>query len=158
MDLINDWNKSRPVNGAIRPKDALATLTGFEDKFKRLKDEQENIVKAKTALEISESVISINQQAASKLEIAIEELGDLSSIFLNFLIIFFILGVWKSLLPIYNNLDELKEISWLSIQPRKLRQNLEEQLGKLRNLPAQYKQYDAYTHAKSLLQNYLKVF
>ena len=70
----------------------------------------------------------------------------------------FLLGVWKSLLPIYNNLDELKEISWLSIQPRKLRQNLEEQLGKLRNLPAQYKQYDAYTHAKSLLQNYLKVF
>ena len=80
IDLINDWNKSRPINGAIRPKDALATLIGFEDKFKRLKDEQENIVKAKTALEISESVVSINQQAASKLEIAIEELGDLSSI------------------------------------------------------------------------------
>ncbi|CAK5084784.1 unnamed protein product [Meloidogyne enterolobii] len=143
-DLISEWNKSRPVKGAIRPKDALAILTNFEDKFKRLKDEQENIVKAKNALEISESVVSINQQSASKLELAIEELEDLSC-------------VWKSLLPIYNNLDELKEIPWLSIQPRKLRQNLEEQLGKLRNLPSHYKQYDAYAHVKGLLQNYLKM-
>jgi len=79
-ELINEWNKSRPVKGAIRPKDALAILINFEDKFKRLKDEQENIVKAKNALEISESVVSINQQSASKLELAIEELEDLSCI------------------------------------------------------------------------------
>jgi len=79
-ELINEWNKSRPVKGAIRPKDALAILINFEDKFRRLKDEQKNIVKAKNALEISESVVSINQQSASKLELAIEELEDLSCI------------------------------------------------------------------------------
>jgi len=59
----------------------LAILINFEDKFKRLKDEQENIVKAKNALEISESVVSLNQQSASKLEIALEELEDLYFVF-----------------------------------------------------------------------------
>jgi len=59
----------------------LAILSIFEDKFKRLKKEQENIVKAKNALEISESVVSLNQQSASKLEIALEELEDLYFVF-----------------------------------------------------------------------------
>nr|CAD2174297.1 unnamed protein product [Meloidogyne enterolobii] len=80
-DLISEWNKSRPVKGAIRPKDALTILSNFEDKFNRLKEELENIVKAKNALEISESVVSLNQQAASKLELALEELEDLYFVF-----------------------------------------------------------------------------
>uniref|UniRef100_A0A915LY92 Uncharacterized protein n=1 Tax=Meloidogyne javanica TaxID=6303 RepID=A0A915LY92_MELJA len=73
-DLINEWNKSRPVKGAIRPKDALAILTNFEDKFNPLKKELENILKAKNALEISEPVVSLNQQSTSKLELALEDL------------------------------------------------------------------------------------
>jgi dynein heavy chain 1, cytosolic len=53
--------------------------------------------------------------------------------------------------------DEMKEMPWLTIQPRKLRQNLEELLGRLKNLPSQFKSYEAYDSAKHLLQNYSKV-
>lgn len=157
-DVIAEWNKSKPTQGSLRPKDAILLSSTFEDKFKRLKDEQANIVKAKNALEISDSLAHINLQATNKLETAIEELGDLSS---KFLAIFskysFFLDVWKSLLPIYDSLDELKEQQWLSVQPRKLRQNLEELMGRLKGLPSQFKSYETFGNARSLLQNYLKV-
>src|SRR4051812_2065179 len=52
-DNINEWNRQRPTSGIHRPKEALILLSGFEDKFNRLKDEHANIVKAKSALEIS---------------------------------------------------------------------------------------------------------
>lgn len=80
-DVIADWNKSKPIHGTQRPKDALILLTRFEDKFKRLREEQSNIVKAKNALEISDSLIHVSHQATNKLENAVEELEDLSSIF-----------------------------------------------------------------------------
>ncbi|KAL3112905.1 hypothetical protein niasHT_015611 [Heterodera trifolii] len=143
-DLVAEWNKSKPVHGAQRPKEALILLSGFEDKFKRLRDERSNVLNAKNTLEISDSLIHISNQTTNKLEIAIEELNDLT-------------GVWDSLLPVYNNIDELKEIPWLSVQSRKLRQNLEELLAKLKGLPSQYRSYESYDYAKRLLQNYLKM-
>lgn len=143
-DVIADWNKSKPVSGMQRPKEAIILSNGFEDKFKRLKDEQANIIKAKNALEISDTLGHVSHQATNKLEVAIEELADLQ-------------GVWKSLLPIYDHLDGLKEMPWLSVQSRKLRQNLEELLGQLKALPSQYKSYEAYNCVKRLLQNYSKV-
>jgi dynein heavy chain 1 len=51
----------------------------------------------------------------------------------------------------------MKELPWLSVQPRKLRQNLEELISRLKNLPAQFKSYDVYDCAKRLLQNYSKM-
>uniref|UniRef100_A0A915D7E3 AAA+ ATPase domain-containing protein n=1 Tax=Ditylenchus dipsaci TaxID=166011 RepID=A0A915D7E3_9BILA len=143
-DLLSDWNKSKPVHGAQRPKESIMLLNNFEDKFNKVKEELENIVKAKLALEIIDSVNLNGAQATNKLEIAFEELRDLS-------------GVWKALLPIYDSLDEMKEQAWLSIQPRKLRQSLDEQLNRLKQLPSQYRSYESYEHAKRLLQNYSKM-
>lgn len=77
-DLLNEWNRSKPIHGAQRPKEALIALSGFDDKFKRLKDEQANVVKAKNALEIGDSLIHVANQTTNKLEIAIEELKDLT--------------------------------------------------------------------------------
>ena len=40
--------------GNVKPEEALRTLTIFEGKFTRLKEERDNISKAKEALELSE--------------------------------------------------------------------------------------------------------
>jgi len=87
-DVIADWNKSKPVSGMQRPKEAIIILNGFEDKFKRLKDERAKIVEAKNALEINESLghVSHQQEATNKLDEAIEELVKLQ-------------GIWKAFLP-----------------------------------------------------------
>lgn len=57
----------------------------------------------------------------------------------------------------YDAIDELKEKTWLSVQPRKLRQNLDDLLAQLKQLPAKYRSYDSYEYAKRMLHSYSKV-
>uniref|UniRef100_A0AC34GH17 Dynein heavy chain linker domain-containing protein n=1 Tax=Panagrolaimus sp. ES5 TaxID=591445 RepID=A0AC34GH17_9BILA len=108
----------------------------------KLREDRENMIKAKNALEISDATkLNIHMD---KLNVAMEELNDLK-------------GVWGALLPVYNQVDELKEKTWLSIQPRKIRQTLDELLTTLKQLPAQYRSYDSYEYARKMLQNYSKM-
>lgn len=54
VDLLGEWEKNKPVEGAMRPEDASATLAIFEGKIMRLKEERDNVAKAKEALELAE--------------------------------------------------------------------------------------------------------
>lgn len=51
-DLLGEWEKSKPVEGSLRPNDALRQLQTFEAKFSKLKEERDNVAKAKEALEL----------------------------------------------------------------------------------------------------------
>lgn len=53
-DFLNDWESSKPIEGSTRPEDALQQLQMFESKFSRLKEERDNVAKAKEALELQE--------------------------------------------------------------------------------------------------------
>lgn len=53
-DFLNDWERSKPVEGSTRPDEALQQLQMFESKFARLKEERDNVAKAKEALELQE--------------------------------------------------------------------------------------------------------
>ncbi|XP_008487337.1 dynein heavy chain, cytoplasmic-like, partial [Diaphorina citri] len=66
-------------------------------------------------------------------------------------------GVWSELSSVWNQIDELREKPWLSIHPRKLRQQLDALTTKLKELPSRLRQYASYDHVKQLLQNYTKV-
>lgn len=50
----------------------------------------------------------------------------------------------------------MKETPWQTVQPRKLRQQLDELAGQLKELPAKLRQYSSYEHVKRTLQNYAK--
>jgi dynein heavy chain 1 len=112
----------------------------------KLKEERDNIIKAKEALEITESSSTTNQSAQNRVrvQVALEELLDLK-------------GVWNELMLIWKQINELKEKQWITIQPRKLRQSLEELVQQLTNLPQRLRQYDSYVHVKNVLQQYIKV-
>ncbi len=78
----------------------------MEGKFTRLKEERENISKAKEALELAEpGQLSPSEE---RMQVALEELQDLK-------------GVWSELSRIWEQIDEQKEKPWLSVQPRKVR-------------------------------------
>lgn len=53
-DFLTDWERGKPVEGHLRPEDALSQLQLFESKFSRLKEERDNVAKAKEALELQE--------------------------------------------------------------------------------------------------------
>lgn len=80
----------------------------------------------------------------SRMLVVFEELQDLH-------------GVWSELSSVWNQIDELREKPWLSIHPRKLRQQLDALTTKLKELPSRLRQYASYDHVKQLLQNYTKV-
>lgn len=56
-DFLIDWDKHKPTQGKTKPEDALQQLQMFESKFSRLKEERDNVAKAKEALELQESGI-----------------------------------------------------------------------------------------------------
>jgi len=51
-DFFVEWEKQKPVEGSLRPSDALRHLQAFETKYTKLKEERDNVSKAKEALEL----------------------------------------------------------------------------------------------------------
>ena len=145
-DLLAEWEKDKPVAGHFNPDEALAQLATYDTKLMKLKEERDNIIKAKEALEITESSSTSTQSSQNRVrvQVALEELLDLK-------------GVWNELMLIWKQINELKEKQWITIQPRKLRQSLEELVQQLSNLPQRLRQYDSYQHVKNVLQQYIKV-
>lgn len=78
------------------------------------------------------------------MQVVFEELQDLR-------------GVWSELSRIWTQIDETREKPWLSVQPRKLRQQLDAMMAQLKELPARLRQYSSYEYVKKLLQGYTKV-
>lgn len=119
VDFLNDWENNKPIGGKTRPDDALQHLALFESKFSRLKEERDNVAKAKEALELQESAVPNN--SSERMSVVLEELQDLR-------------GVWGELSKIWSQIDETREKNWLSVQPRKLRQSLEAMMSALKGI------------------------
>ena len=142
QDYLQDWEKNKPVEGALRPDAALQKLAIFESKYSRLKEERDNVSKAKEALELQET--GPTSASEDRMTVSFEELNDLK-------------GVWSELARIWEQIDEMKEKPWLSVQPRKLRQQIDGLLGQLKDLPARLRQYASFEYVKKLIQSFQKV-
>ncbi|XP_018619664.2 cytoplasmic dynein 1 heavy chain 1 isoform X1 [Scleropages formosus] len=141
-DLLADWEKTKPVAGNLRPEEALQSLTIYEGKFGRLKDDREKCAKAKEALELTDTGLLSGSE--ERVQVALEELQDLK-------------GVWSELSKVWEQIDQMKEQPWVSVQPRKLRQSLDGLLNQLKNFPARLRQYASYEYVQRLLKGYMKV-
>uniref|UniRef100_A0A8C0WNI1 Dynein heavy chain, cytosolic n=1 Tax=Castor canadensis TaxID=51338 RepID=A0A8C0WNI1_CASCN len=141
-DLLTDWEKTKPVTGNLRPEEALQALTIYEGKFGRLKDDREKCAKAKEALELTDTGLLSGSE--ERVQVALEELQDLK-------------GVWSELSKVWEQIDQMKEQPWVSVQPRKLRQNLDGLLNQLKNFPARLRQYASYEFVQRLLKGYMKI-
>lgn len=71
-----------------------------------MKEDRDNLVKAKEALELAEPGF-VTTSSDDRLVIVVEELKDLKE-------------VWSELSKIWDSIDELRDKPWLSVQPRKV--------------------------------------
>lgn len=55
VEFLTEWERSKPTDGSTRPEDALARLQAMETRYTRLKDERDNVAKAKEALELHDT-------------------------------------------------------------------------------------------------------
>ena len=145
MDYVAEWERGKPVNGDLRPSDALQKIQMFETRYVRLKEERDNVAKAKEALELDEgSVGGGDRGTADKLSVGWEELQDLK-------------GVWSELSKIWEHIEEMKDVPWLSVQPKKVRQQLDGLLTQLKDLPSRLRTYPGYEYVRKVLMSYQKV-
>ncbi|PIC53074.1 hypothetical protein B9Z55_002925 [Caenorhabditis nigoni] len=141
-ETLADWNKNKPVEGAQRPQDALNVITAYEAKLNKLSEERNKMRKARVALDLSDSAHAPSER--DKLSVATEKLAAMKE-------------VWKALQPVYTGIDETKEKTWLSVQPRKIRQSLDELMNQLKQLPVKCRTYPSYEHVKTMLLTYGKM-
>lgn len=134
--LLNEWEQTRPVQGNMRADTAMNTINVFEGKLSRVQEEYDLVCRAKEALDLE-------LVRHTRLEPVIEELRDLKA-------------VWTALSGIWNQVGELRDQSWATIQPRKLRQSLDALLTSTRDMPTRMRQYAAFEYVQDMLRGLLK--
>ena len=136
-EIAAQWNEEKPVSGTIAPDVASATLASFEAKITKLQEESDMVAKAKEALDLPAT-------ADSSLGAILEEVQDFKS-------------VWASLSTIWKSLNELREILWNSVQPRKIRSSIDGLIKMTKEMPSRMRQYAAFEHIQNILRQYMKV-
>ena len=136
QEVVSQWNEEKPVSGTIAPDEASSTLRTFQARLNILHSECEMVSKAKEALDLPSS-------ANDNLGSVIEEVQDYMS-------------VWAALSTIWQNLNELRDTLWTSVQPRKLRQSIEGLIKMTKEMPSRMRQYAAFEHIQSILRQLLK--
>jgi dynein heavy chain 1 len=135
-DITAEWTEDKPVTGNMPPADASTILARFDQKLSQLQTESGNISKAKEALGLPPS-------PENALETLLEEVHDFKS-------------VWSALGIIWASINDLRDVLWTSIQPRKLRANIDDLIKMTKDMPSRMRQYQAFEYVQSTLKQMLK--
>lgn len=135
-DIILEWEQTRPVQGNLRADTAMNTINVFEGKLNRVQEEYDLVCRAKEALDLE-------LVRHTRLEPVFEELRDLKA-------------VWTALSGIWSQINELREIAWATVQPRKLRQQIDGLLSSTKDMPTRMRQYAAFEYVQDGLKGLLK--
>uniref|UniRef100_A0A0X3P013 Dynein heavy chain, cytoplasmic n=1 Tax=Schistocephalus solidus TaxID=70667 RepID=A0A0X3P013_SCHSO len=141
-EMLASWQKEKPIQGSMRPDEAVKALTILEGQFLRLKEERGNLQRAKEALELTEA--GVVPPSEERVQVVLEELQDLKN-------------VWIELSRFWEEIEQLRETPWQSVQPRKIRQQIDEMVRRLKEVPARLRHYAAYEHIKKTVQGLAKV-
>ncbi|KAI0047641.1 dynein heavy chain protein 1 [Auriscalpium vulgare] len=135
-DILTEWEQTRPVNGNMRADTALNTINVFEGKLNRVEEEYDLVCRAKEALDLE-------LIRHTRLDPVFEELRDLKA-------------VWTALSGIWSQITELRELAWATVQPRKLRQQIDGLLSSTKDMPTRMRQYAAFEYVQDVLRGLLK--
>ncbi|KAF9161045.1 hypothetical protein DFQ26_004928 [Actinomortierella ambigua] len=136
-EILQDWEKNKPVQGSIKPDIATNTLNIFEGRVSRVKEEFDMVCRAKEALDLD---LTTND----RLEPVLEELRDLKA-------------VWSSLAKTWQSIYEIRDTLWSTVVPRKIRNQLDALVNATKDMPNRMRQYAAFEYVQESLRNYLKV-
>ncbi|TXT09077.1 hypothetical protein VHUM_02551 [Vanrija humicola] len=136
-DFISDWESHKPLQGNIKADVATNTLNVYETRLTQVQDEYDLVARAKEAL-------NLEHIKDERLKPVTEELRDLKA-------------VWTALTGVWGRLASLRETLWSTVQPRKLRQELDSILSSTRDMPSRMRQYAAFEYVQDTIRSLLKV-
>ncbi|KAJ3973292.1 dynein heavy chain protein 1 [Lentinula raphanica] len=114
----------------------MNTINVFEGKLTRVQEDYDLVCRAKEALDLELT-------RHTRLEPVFEELRDLKA-------------VWTALSGIWNQISDLREMTWATVQPRKLRQHIDGLLSSTKEMPTRMRQYAAFEYVQDVLRGLLK--
>jgi dynein heavy chain 1 len=120
----------------MRADTAMNTINIFEGKLTRVQEEYDLVCRAKEALDLELA-------RHTRLEPVFEELRDLKA-------------VWTALSGVWAQVGELRELAWATVQPRKLRQQIDGLLSSTKEMPTRMRQYAAFEYVQDILRGLLK--
>ena len=135
-ETATEWEQSKPIQGDLKAELAINTINIFENRVNSLKDHADMVARAKDALQLEST-------KEEQLVPVIEEIRDLKA-------------VWTALSGVWAQINDLRETLWSSVQPRKLRQQLDGLLSSTKEMPSRMRQYAAFEHVQDLLRGLLK--
>lgn len=133
---VDEWDKVKPMSGAVEFKHALSLCSNFETRVVKLDGELTKLMQAKEALALPPKPVM------NKLPVVKEEVESLQE-------------VWTHLSGVCLALDELAETPWAAINPKKIRRTLESLVEeKLNTFPPKLRNYDAFVFIQSKIKSY----
>ncbi|KAK4618664.1 Dynein heavy chain, cytoplasmic [Fulvia fulva] len=136
-EMTERWREERPESGSIPPAEATDTLQGFDTELSQLQEQSDMVSKAKEALELPPSPDNM-------LADLLAEVQDYKS-------------VWANLAVVWEQVNDLRDQPWNSIQPRKLRQQIDNLIKTTKEMPSRMRSYAAFEHLQAMLRQLLKV-
>lgn len=136
VGIAQQWSDEKPVSGTVAPNEALDTLKKYQLRLENLRQESEIVLRAKEALGLYHN---INSTIATLME----EVQDFMS-------------VWAALSTIWQNINDLRDMLWASMNPRKLRASLEGLVKTTKEMPSRMRQYAAFEYVRNVLKDLQK--
>lgn len=135
-EAIEEWDRSKPIQGSLKAETAMNSINMFEANINRLRDDSDMVFRAKEAL-------SLETSREERLDPVIEEIRDLKA-------------VWTALSGVWSQISEMRDTPWSTLQPRKLRQQIDGLLSSTREMPSRMRQYAAFEYVQETLRQHLK--
>lgn len=135
-EILSEWEQNKPISGELKAEVAMSSVNAFEARITLLKDQVDLVSKAKDALDMEPT------KNTSLLPV-VDEIRDLKA-------------VWTSLSGIWSHINEIRDMNWSTLQPRKVRQQLDGLLASTREMPSKMRQYAAFEFVQDLLRQLLK--
>ena len=135
-EAVLEWEENKPIQGNLAADIAMNSIDVFESRINQLEEQSDMVISAKEALDLElvkdERLVSV-----------LEEIRSLKA-------------VWTALSGIWSTINEMRQTLWSSVQPRRLRQQLDSLLASTREMPSRMRQYAAFEYIQDLLRQLLK--
>ncbi|CRG93244.1 dynein heavy chain, putative [Plasmodium gallinaceum] len=141
--LFEEWNKSKPSHGNANSTKALQIINAFESRIRIINKQYEISEKTKTLMKIS------NDESEVSFHVSPDVLKEE---------IICVKGIWDELKIIYSSISDMKKTLWSNVEPKNIKNILNNLLDSIKKIPAKYRQYEIFDSVQNEIQQYLKTY
>lgn len=140
LDVKENWDVLRPLDGDLKPDKALATLNQISVQISSLEDAHDNL---QTAMQALNADMGLSMTIAQTIKSVMGEISELKS-------------VWNDIKQGIDLLQKLEDTPWSMVVTRQVRSALTAQIEGVQTTSTRLRQFFAYQRFEQLLQSRMK--